>query len=153
MQDVFPGAVFWLTWAFYFCGIFRAITFQLLSNDCKFLYPFCNAKQFNHKSNNQCSFLSHSVSLWTLNNCLPFLLMLLLESRFQFLTKPECLLTSYRLIIATYVGWVCWWFSPVLQEVILQVLWFSLSSKINTFKFQFVLECTDIHFSEFLRIP
>ena len=97
MQDVFPGAVFWLTWAFYFCGIFRAITFQLLSNDCKFLYPFCNAKQFNHKSNNQCSFLSHSVSLWTLNNCLPFLLMLLLESRFQFLTEPECLLTSYRL--------------------------------------------------------
>ena len=45
------------------------------------------------------------------------------------LTEPECLLTSYRLsnnnIIVPYVGWVCWWFSPVLQEVILQVLWFS----------------------------
>ena len=36
-----------------------------------------------------------------------------------------------------YVGWVCSWFSPLLQEVFLWVLQFPLSSKTNTSKFQF----------------
>ena len=36
-----------------------------------------------------------------------------------------------------YVGWVCLWFSPLLRDVFLWVLRFSLSSKINISKFQF----------------
>ena len=36
-----------------------------------------------------------------------------------------------------YVGWVCCWFSPLLREVFLRVLRFSLSSKTNISKFQF----------------
>ena len=35
-----------------------------------------------------------------------------------------------------YVGWVCCWFSPLLREVFLRVLRFSLSSKTNISKFQ-----------------
>ena len=38
---------------------------------------------------------------------------------------------------APYVGWVCCWFSPLLREVFLRVLRFSLSSKTNISKFQF----------------
>ena len=36
-----------------------------------------------------------------------------------------------------YVGWVCCWFSPLLREIFLWVLWFPLSSKTNISKFQF----------------
>ena len=36
-----------------------------------------------------------------------------------------------------YVGWVCCWFSPLLREVFLRLLRFSLSSKTNISKFQF----------------
>ena len=28
-----------------------------------------------------------------------------------------------------YVGWVCWWFSPLLRDVFLRLLWFSLFLK------------------------
>ena len=42
-----------------------------------------------------------------------------------------------------YVGWVCCWFSPLLWVVFSRYSWFSLSSKTDTSKFQFNLECTD----------
>ena len=38
-----------------------------------------------------------------------------------------------------YVGWVCCWFSPLLQKVFLRYSGFPLSSKTNTSKFQFDL--------------
>ena len=42
-----------------------------------------------------------------------------------------------------YVGWVCCWFSPLLWVVFSRYSWFSFSSKTDTSKFQFNLECTD----------
>ena len=42
-----------------------------------------------------------------------------------------------------YVGWVCCWFSCLLQEVFHQVIWLSPLLKTNNSKFQFNLECTD----------
>ena len=42
-----------------------------------------------------------------------------------------------------YVGWLCCWFSPLLWVVFSRYSWFSLSSKTDTSKFQFNLECTD----------
>ena len=41
------------------------------------------------------------------------------------------------LVSTPYVGWVCCSFSPLLREVFLRVLRFSLSSKTNISKFQF----------------
>ena len=45
--------------------------------------------------------------------------------------------------LTPYVGWVCCWFSPLLQEVFLRVLWFSPPLKYQHSKFQFDLERTD----------
>ena len=46
--------------------------------------------------------------------------------------------------LTPYVGWVRWWFSPLLREVFLQVLRFSpVSSTTNTSKLQFETERMD----------
>ena len=54
---------------------------------------------------------------------------------------------------ASYVGWVCCWFSSLLREVFLRVLWFSLSLKTNISKFQFDLDyCHALYHEPLARV-
>ena len=52
--------------------------------------------------------------------------------------SPPTNVARVQILASTpYVGWVCCWFSPLLREVFLRVLRFSLSSKTNISKYQF----------------
>ena len=58
------------------------------------------------------------------------------ESWWDYLPPTNVALVRNPLLMP-YVGWVCCWFSPLLWEVFLQVIWFSPSSKTIISKFQF----------------
>ena len=57
--------------------------------------------------------------------------------------SPPTNVAGVQLPATPYVGWVCCWFSPLLREVFSGYSCFPLSSKTNTYKFQFDLERTD----------